>query len=192
MCNSTPHTDKHKCMLSIFYAGTIDGRVMWIWKNKDMKHESFQWRTNVLNYSAILLLFSRQGVEITEVLIPMLSELGALLQSWPTFTGNLQRYGLRSRVHPAVRPHTDENRRHQAECGPNLFEISTPQYQHLVWHVLVISFSPLSVFVFGTVERVCLKRGFPIQPSLPHSFSQILSTGGGEGEKRCEEFEEKL
>lgn len=36
--------------------------------------------------------------------------------------------------------------RQREECGPNLLKINAPRYQHLVWHVLVISFSPVSLY----------------------------------------------
>ena len=76
------------------------------------------------------------------------------------------------------------------ECGPNLLKINTPQYQHLVWHVLVISFSPLSVSVLGTAEKgFASKEDSPTtRPSLLSSFfpSQIRLIGGGT--EKCEEL----
>lgn len=73
------------------------------------------------------------------------------------------------------------HRRHRVECSPNLLKINAPQYQHLVWHVLVISFSPLSVSVLRTADRVCLKRGFPVSPSLAPPFPPLSNPS----DRRC-------
>lgn len=83
-----------------------------------------------------------------------------------------------SRNHAYEKPDTEGTGR---SAAPNLLQINTQQNPHLVWHVLVISFSPLSVFVLGTVERCCLKRRFPVHPSL-HLSS--LSNPPEEKEKR--------
>lgn len=76
--------------------------------------------------------------------------------------------------------------RHREECSPNLLKINTPQYQHLVWLVLLISFSLLSVYVLGTAEKGLPQKRIPCPP-LPLSVfpSQILLIGGEEMWKNC-------
>lgn len=91
-------------------------------------------------------------------------------QSWLTFAQNLHRCrATRGRTHEQTARRWKARHRRLRDCSPNLLKIKTAQYQHLVWHVLVISFSALSVSVLGTADRVCLKRGFPVHPSLPLS-----------------------
>lgn len=71
---------------------------------------------------------------------------------------------LRNReMHTPLTSHRRKARhiRQREECSLNLLQINTPQYQHLVWLVLVISFSPLSVTVLRTAEKGLPQKRIP-------------------------------
>lgn len=144
LCNTNwrqHYTNRDACFTSFMREAAVEGS----WRLRSVRIG----RSNALISSALLLLQPVGEVETIKVLTEFLSEQVLRSGADRPSIAISDAPGRRGAQTHRRTPHGGESRqrRQRAECGPNLLKINTRQYQHLVWHVLVISFSLLSVFV---------------------------------------------